>query len=382
MAEPARIGALLAFITDFAKRKPGDMLAALVLTSLTALFNGMGLLLLLPLLASTGLLDHGSQKDLPWMVGILGRFDPSFRFVLVLVIYVTTISLLAGLKFLAARSTARLSMDYIDHARTTLYRTTLHTPWRIISRHHSHEITEQISSNLDWMMRGTLGICHLAGSLLVVSIQILVAGVISLKLAALAAAIVIPGYPLMHWLQRRALQSGTAAIAHNKRMHETSANLVGRLKHIKAHGDELREMETLRSTSRSLADIAIDLQVSAAGLQLILEVFAVTLIAGLFYIGFAVLQLPLSSLLVFMLVTAQILPKLVGMQRMLQVIMQSIPAHESYQRFIASLRMEREPPPAPNRPSGILITSTTSSPTGPRRQSDFAPYRSVSTRAS
>lgn len=322
---------------DFWARDPGRSCLALTLTATTGLLNGVGLLVLLPLLAATGLLESSAEQPAAWVGDLFRAVEPETRLPLVLVVYVVIVGFYAVLKYVAARVNARLVMDYVDQTRTEIYHRVLASPWRVINRQYSHEITNQLSSNLDWLQRGVYGICQIAGALLVAAFQLLVACILSLELLLLALVLIVCGYPVMRWLQQRAMGSGLEAVTQHQRMHEASGSLITRFKQIKAHGREHKEQQDLATSSRSLADIGIDLQVSAARMQLIFELLAVGLIAGLFYVGFTWLQVPVANLLVFLFVISQLLPRLVQMQRMLQTLVQAVPAHESYQRFVAGL---------------------------------------------
>lgn len=338
MVDPTRFQQLLRFFADFFRRNTGSASLALLLMTMIGLLNGISLLLLLPLLASTGLLQGHHEQAIPLLGSLFQGFEPNIRFTLVLAIYIAVVGSFAMLKYCAARLNAQLVMGFIDQARSELYQRILASPWHVISRRHSHEITNQLSSNLDWILRGAHGVCQFISILLVAAFQLVVACLLSFKLVLLALVVIILGYPLMRWLQRRALDSGQSAVNHNQRLHETSGSLVSRFKQIKAHGHETRELQGLSASSRSLADTMIDLQVSAARMQLIFELLAVALIAGLFYLGFTWLDVPIASLLVFLFVMAQFMPRLINMQRMLHTLTQALPAHQSYLHFMAELQ--------------------------------------------
>lgn len=317
----------------FVRIAPLRSLLAALLISLVAALNGISLLMLIPLLAGLGVGGEVPILPLPMLDEWLAAYPHEWRFAAVLGLYVLVIISYGLLKFFTTQLNTHLSMEYAYQLRVGLYKRLLNTPWRVISGEYSHQITNQLFSNLEWVMRGVSSLLQTISLLFIALGQFVVAIFLSPQLALFALVFVIASLPLMRWLQKRALRSGDVVTAEYRRIHAASDDFVTRFKQIKVHGNEALVNQEVADSTRMLTDTNADLQISAAKVQFLYELSAVLSIAMLFYIGKVWLSMPIESLLVFLFVMAQMLPRLVNAQKMLQVLVQALPAFESYRAF-------------------------------------------------
>jgi ATP-binding cassette subfamily C protein len=153
-----------------------------------SLTEGVGILLLVPLLQVVGL-DIGSGA-----VGKIGGFISSVfstvgaqpTLILVLGLYVLIITVRAFLSSWQLTTINVIVHGFKVHLRQQLYRAIVNTDWLFFSRSRSSDFTHALTSEVDRVGRATRVLLKLIGEVGVAAVYILVAAYLSVTVSALA----------------------------------------------------------------------------------------------------------------------------------------------------------------------------------------------------
>jgi ABC-type multidrug transport system fused ATPase/permease subunit len=139
-----------------------EVMAAIALILCVSLLDGAGLLLLLPLLGAAGL---SSDAAMPVFSTLFQSLQPEWRLGAVLLVYLGVIGMSALLNYANNLVNARLQTGFVRGSRIRLHSLLLHAPWEEVRRRRSHEISHQLTSNVDQLEQGVYSVLRGATAL-------------------------------------------------------------------------------------------------------------------------------------------------------------------------------------------------------------------------
>ena len=337
MSTPGRRPALAAL-----PRRLGALLAGLTL--LGALTEGIGLVLLVPMLAALG---AGGPAG-----GRIGRLAGSFGLPLrlepLLAIFVALV-IARGLIMLARDLSARaFEAQLVDDLRRRAYRALLRCEWRTLSAMRQSDTASLLVNNIDrlgdgvnylialWMNAATLAALGLAA--LAISPRVVAA-------ATLGALLVLAA---QRGLRRRAHLLGEAIGTAYEDVHATLSSTLGALRIVKSHNREQRAEDDLLAGFGSLRG-AQRAYVRDTGLaRLALQGGGALLLAVLVWLAIVRWQLGAVTILPLVALFARALPLLGAVQDSWQNWAYSRPALDAIDALLVQVEAAQEPDPPAN----------------------------------
>lgn len=313
------------------------LLAVLSLASATT--ESIGLVLLVPILG----IMSGAATLPPALAGIAAFSSTAAHFDLLLLIFVSLVTLRAVLNYWRALVALTVQRNLVDGLRMRAWRGLLHCDWRVLSSMRQSENASLLITTID---RVGMGIDRVIGGAVTV-VTLLGVGAASLAISpTLTAAAVVGGTLVLiayRRLRQQARSLGGALDDVYDRIHAELTEGLGALRVIKSFGAEratehrLRdELATLYATERSFV------RGNGRG-QLVMQIASAGFLALAIWISVRYWHLDMVTLLPMVALFARGLPLLMALQGCMQDWAHTRPAIDTAISLIERTEAAREP---------------------------------------
>ena len=346
MAErPPRHGSLYCYSAALVGYARWRLAIALGLLLLVGVTEGIGLLLLVPLLQLVGLGQENSVTG-----GVTGMaqhvfawFDLRLTLPVVLCLYMGLVGGRAVLVRWRTILLMEIRLGFVDHLRNRLYSAICRANWLFLVSRRNSDFTHVLTADINRIGEGTYFFLELIVASLMAAVHLLVAFKLSAVMAALALATGVC-LLLLLWPQvLRARTLGASLIEAEKQVFGTVSQFLDGIKLAKSYGVEARHYRAFTEAITGLRLQMLAFTRSDATARLIFQVGAALALSGLLYLATTVLQLPAAELLVLILIFARLLPILSQLQQDYQYFVHMLPAFAVARRLEVRCRAAAEP---------------------------------------
>ena len=313
-----------------------------LLMLLASLTEGIGLMLLVPLIAvvSGDALGAGPVRGL---VDALAASGVPISLAGLLVLFVALVALRSAIQFARETVGIRIERHLIDDLRARAYAALMRAEWRWLANSRRSDHAHVLLSNID-----RLGIGVTQGIALVSSaITIAAYGVVALALSPMVTGVVAASGALVFVAlaaqRRRALAMGQRLSESKRAMFATVEQGLAGIKLTKILANEARH---LGQFSRDMDEMRAQGLAYATSLNLSRALFqlgAAALLAAFLYVGLTWWQVPVPELLTLVLLFARAVPMLMGLQQTLFIWLHAMPAVHEVERLLADTEAQAEP---------------------------------------
>ena len=301
-----------------------------------AVTEGVGLLLLLPLLEIAGVTaDASAAGDLPREV--MARLDAlgvSASAPAVLALYAGIMTARACLVRFSVIACVRLQERFLLLRRERLYRAMLGSRWERVAGNRSGALTHALTTDLENAADAPSHLLALFTGSLIALVYFGVAVHLSLPVTALGA---VGGAALLLILRRRRHAARRAAQSVDELaadLFAATAEHVDGLKTTKAYGAERRSEQLFGAQSGGVADANVRCEKLFADARTVFDVGAVIVLALSIYVAHDVLNLGTAAILVLLYIFGRVTPRLAGLQSSYQHLMLAMPPFARVMRAI------------------------------------------------
>ena len=341
------------FLAALAAGNPRRLAWVLTVQVIAALIQGVGLLLLVPLLELAGV------SRAPSAGGLMARAREAFdalgvplSLTAMLVFYVAVVAIAAALTAYQNVLLVRYRLEFVDELRQRLYGTIARAEWRHLLGLRQSDLLTALTIDVSWVGQGTLAVLNLGVAVVVITVQVAVALRISPAVTGLAMATGIGLAALMWPLVARSRRLGRELVQLNRGVLASVTGFLDGLKIAKVHGLEPGHLTSFDSAIVRARRSQIDFtkaQAAAAAVQ-----FSATAVVLAVLIDVAARQhaVSLAELLVLAFIFTRLVPQVTGAQSNVQTLAQSLPAFDELTAVIddcARAAEEGELQPAPSR---------------------------------
>lgn len=335
------------FLTEFWRFDPRAVSITLGLNLLGALLEGLGIMLLLPLLTLAGVVNGtpgaALSITLPTNVSrLLEGIPPEHKLLLTLGLFVSLIGLQSSVTLLRERRSQRLQLRFVDHLRTSLFSALSGARWCFLSQHHSSEFLSVLTTDISRVGTGTIFLLQLFTQLAVFPVYLALAFALSPPVTGLA---LVTGMALW-WLLRKsrdaAQQSGQVLSQATRNLFNKAQEFLGALKLIKIHGEEAGYQCQFAQVVAQLREQQLNFTQVRTRSQSAFRLGGALALATLTYAALVWIELPAARLLVLIAIFARMLPKVSSIHQGLQQLWHMAPAFTSWLEWIKRCQEERD----------------------------------------
>lgn len=323
---------------------PRTQVAALLLLMVAAsLTEGIGLLLLVPLLDLLGG-GHGSPGWMQPLLAGLQRAGLSPTAGGLLSAFVALVALRSGVQYGREQLANRLQHRVVDRLRLQCFAALLRAEWRWLAHtRHSDHASLLVTDIARVGMGLQFGLALVAGAITLLS-YLLAALSLSwpLTLVALASGALVLG--LLAGQRRKASGLGQALTRANRAQQATVQEGMAGIKLAKILGSEDRHLHQFSHTTAQLQAQQLQFAASTGRSQAGFQLAGAGLLAGYLYLGLRLWQTPVPVLLTLVFIFGRLIPLAMAAHQHFHRWLHALPALQHTERLLADCRAAAEPP--------------------------------------
>jgi len=332
--------------------KVGLPLVLMVLLSLT---EGVGVLLLVPILQLVGLdVQQGPiGRVAEFVSSIFTSIGVQPTLVAVLVVYVLIISTHALLNRWQSTASLILEQEFVVSLRQRLYRAIANSNWMFFSRGRSSDFTHALTAELDRVETATSYLLLLIVNAIVASVYVLLALQLSAVMTGVVFACGIGLLLLMRGKTRAARLTGEELSEATNELYAAAIEHLGGMKTAKSYGAEERHIHIFSQLTDRVAQVHAGAIRNHAGVKLRFDIGSVLILSLILYVSFEVLGIPMAVVFLLIFLFARIIPKFSVIQQSFHYFVTMLPSFISVMETQA--RCETAAEPRPKRSENIRL---------------------------
>ncbi|MDH4215359.1 MAG: ABC transporter ATP-binding protein/permease [Gallionella sp.] len=327
------------YLTTFLHFNSSAIRRAVALNFAAAFTEGIGLMLLLPLLSLAGVLEQsGTGGASQGWTAKIGEYVSStgiaWNIETALLVFVALIFLQSQLALHRDRVANALQLRFGDHLRKELYAAITRARWSFLTGKHSAELLNTLGTEVQRIGSGTYFLIRFFTVAVMSLVYISVALWLSAWLTVLALATGLALWLLLRGADAAAKQSGAMLSRTSRKMVGQIQEFLSAMKLVKIHGEEAA---SLRRFNREVDDVSlhhIEYQHVYTRVQAVYRVGGAVALAVVSYAALVWIKLPAAHLLVLIAIFARMLPQLAQLQSGRQQLLHMLPAFASWRRLM------------------------------------------------
>ncbi len=343
--EPA-LRAYISALLHSAQQRVPLAVALMVARSFT---QGIGLLLLIPLLHLVGFKVQGGTT------GRLHQFALSAftavglqpTLVGVLSVYVVFVTLQVLLQRSETIVNLELEQGFVLQLRQRLFRAISYTGWLFFSRRRASDFTHALTMEIDRVGAATHSLLSIMAGTLVAVIYV----VLALQLSATITLVAFASGIVLVLVMRRS--TGAARLT-GEQLSATVGDMLGAvtehlagMKTTKGYGLEGRNVALFAQRSEQVSRAHVLVRRNYANVSAFFSIGSVLILALLLYLAVEVFGLPAAGVLLLLLIFSRLVPRFSGIQQSYQYLINALPAFSTVMETIRSCEAAAE-----TRPTG------------------------------
>jgi ATP-binding cassette, subfamily C, bacterial len=351
-------GDVRTLLRELVRTSPRETAASVALLLVLTFTEGVGLLLLAPLLQLVGVVE---ENPLPQPAGWLDSFmavvgaTPTLGSVLVL--YVAIASIRVVLQRTQSRLSAAARENLTAAYRIRIYRVIANAEWRFLVTRTPSVFVYMLASEVARLGAVASRVTELAISLMASAVYL----VLAFRLSPPTALLVLASAALLAWMVRKSLTraraTGAPSSATNARLHAAISEHMASLKTARAYGATERHAALFADVVSASRTVSVEMAASETRSQQTLELGSTILLAGIVFVSSEIFVVGPAVLLVLLYVFARLMPRLIAIYRHLQGLALLLPVFEHVTRLERDCAAAAEPVAAPHREPPPLAES-------------------------
>lgn len=301
---------------------------SIVLAVCLSLTQGIGLVLLLPLLQLVGLSTlQGASADVAYYAAAAFAFvGLPLTLASVLAVYVVIMTLHAFFTRWQGNLGSAMQLDFATKLRQELYGAIVNTNWLFFSRNRASTFTHALTAEVERVGYGGQQIISTLSSALVLLVYFLVAWLLS---AMVTAAVVICGIVLVFGLKGKlsiSREKGTELSEDVNAMYGALTEHLDGMKTVKSYGAQERNKARFLSLNKRIMKDVIEHVRNINNTQFLFSTGSVLVLAGALLVMIQALHLPGAVVLVLLYLFFQIIPRFNSIQLSYQGFANMLPS--------------------------------------------------------
>lgn len=311
--------------------KPKNITVALALMVIVSLTEGIGLLLLIPLLQLVGLdVQQGALSGISaYISSIFFYLGIAPTLAVVLLIYVVIIGLKAYFSKLQTTRSSQVQYEFAAHLRKGLFSAITHSSWLFFVGKRASDFAHAVTYEIERIALGTNQFLVLISNTIILLVYILFA----LGLSGLIAGFIfLIGIVLLLLLRRRtrsARTSGEKLSVTSKDLYSSTLKQMEGMKTIKSFNMEEKNVELFQDVADDVSQKYTDAFRNYADVRFMFDLGSVVILSIIVFILVAVLAIPTAELLILLFLFVRIIPIFSTIQRSYQYFINMLPAYKT-----------------------------------------------------
>jgi ATP-binding cassette subfamily C protein len=314
------------------------VIVSFVLQILTGFTQGIGILLLIPLLSLIGIFDNqGKGSDfVAKVVAFLHKTGIPGGIVTILLFYIVIVALSSALNSYQSLVNARIQQRFVRFLKDRLYISLGHSQWLFASRLRMSDVAHIVTSEVQRAGQAIFQVLRSSSTLITMLMYLGVAFLLSPSMASISLAGALVLLVLGQKKNKSASQLGKSSQHAAKKVYQVVLEHLSGMKVAKSFAEEDRYIGEFIQHTEDVENRKIDYVKLSSRTSFMFSLGTVVLLSAYVYFAIEVLAMPASTLLVLIYIFSRLLPKVSSLQSSYQSILLSIPA------FTAVMELQKE----------------------------------------
>lgn len=310
---------------------------------IVSLLEGVGILLIIPMLSIGGIIEINSVSDrLIHVFSFLNRVPHSFYLPLTLCIYIL---LIVGQNLLQRSLTIRdvkIREKFSRHLRIEIYSLLLHSEWRLFLRKRKSDLINLLTTELARVIGGINFFLQLLSNVIFMLIQIVIALWLSVKMTLFILLFgLILGYFSRKFIKKaKRLGRNTSQLGEDY-MAGITDQLNG-IRDIKSNILEGSHINWLNSLTFRMSEEQIEYMRLKSSSQFVYKVTSALLVTVFIFVSLEAFHAQEEQLLLIILIFSRLWPRFATIQSNFEQIASTIPACQSIIQLIEDCKRDQE----------------------------------------
>lgn len=316
------------FVRDLLTVTGNRILLSFLLQVTTGLTQGIGLLLLIPLLNLAGILPSPTATS-----GITGKLVDFLRhsgippgLVTMLLFYIVIITISAGFNRYLEVVNATIQQRFVRFLKNRLYRSVGYSEWLFVSGMKVSDIAHEITVEVQRAGQLAVQVFKSTGAVVTIVVYLVVAWLLSPAMAAVSMAGAAVLLTLGIKKNRSALSLGKSTRKSARKVYHVVLEHLSGMKTAKSFAEEERYIDDFIRYSEEVEEKKIGFVRLSSRTGLLFSVGSVILLSLYVYIGIEVAGLGATTLLALIYIFSRLMPRISALQSSYQSVLQSLPA--------------------------------------------------------
>jgi len=329
---------LTELLKSLLKNSGKNVFVSIFLQLLTGFTQGIGLLMLIPLLSIVGIFDKqakGSEFSGKLVSFFQGTGFPE-GIIPILLLYILVVSLNAAVSKYQTLNDAKIQQGFVRYLKDRLYTAIGHSEWLFVSRLRMSDVAHVITSEVQRAGQVIIQLLRFTSTFIMMLAYLAVAVILSAKMALLSLIGGIILLAIGNRKNRQAYNIGKSGQRSMKKVYQVVLEHLAGMKIAKSFAEEDRYIAEFIRHSEEVEKNKIEYTLLSSRTSLMFSIGTVVLLSIYVYFAIEVIGLQASTLLVLIYIFSRLLPKVSSLQTAYQSILQSLPA------FTAVTRLQNE----------------------------------------
>ncbi len=343
------------YLTALVGAMPRKVGLALVLMFVVSMTEGIGMLLLVPLLQVVGVNTQG---------GTVGQIDALVSsifisigvpqtMITVLGFFVLILSINALIYRWHSNVSLSLQYEFTNQIRQRLYRAIANTNWLFFSRSRPSDFTHALTSEIDRINYATNSLLGVIVSITVGTVYLLLALKLSPAVTALAS---LCGVLLLLSLKRKAAiahETGEDLSRDTKSMYSTVVEHLGGMKTAKSYDTLDRDVNLFSRQAERVAQTYVNTIRNYADVRFWFDIGSTAVLSIIVIVMISVLAISTAEILLLLFLFARIIPKFSDIQQRYQQFVNMLPGFATVTELQARCEAAAEPRATQSEPAKL-----------------------------
>ena len=334
--------ALRAFGRLLSAAPRGQVLTLLALMILAGLTDGVGILMLVPLLELLG----SGHSDKGWVQHLLQALQgvglsPSVGGLLL--VFVGLVAVRSGVQYAREQVGAKLQHSLVDRLRLRCFAALLGVEWRWLLNTRRADHANLLLTDVSRVGMGlNFGLSLLATGVTLAA-YLLVAFALSWRLTLVALASGVLVFALLSGQRRKALKLGHSLTGASRSLHSNVQESLAGIKLAKILGTEGRHLALFTQTTEQLRAQMLQFSAGSSVSRALFQLGGAALLAAYLFTGLNIWHTPVPELLTLVLVFSRLIPQFMSAQQQFDYWLHALPALEQTEELLATCLSNAEP---------------------------------------
>ncbi len=355
---------ILQYLSSLIQIARWQLVAAVVIMTITSLTEGLGVALLFPILQVAGfnLANQGHVGHYTGEVRVLlvrSGLAPTLWLATLLLIFMLLMALRSLFSRVQSVLTFRTVLKYELALSRRLYQAIINADWLFLVRRRSSDFTHALTAELARVANGTYLLIGTVANAILALVYIalalkLSAGMTSLVLATGAALLLVS----RRWM-RAVHESGTAVSESVSEVYSAATEHLQNLKAMKFYDAQTSDLAMFSSLQSSALQQSLANTRSQAAAAFWFEAGSLAVLGAIIFASLQILNVAPASILLLLAVFTRLIPRLAAGQSQLQAFLSELPAFENlmtiYRGCVANAEVPSAPGPGPSLAQEIRL---------------------------